>query len=75
MRVKIFDDYNAMSVATADIIIDCLKNKSNALLCFATGNTPILTYKLLAEKVKQQQKPRVMITFYYRSCCVLSSKE
>jgi glucosamine-6-phosphate isomerase len=55
MRVKIFDDYNTMSVAAADIIIDCIKNKPGALLCFATGNTPILTYKLLAEKVKQQQ--------------------
>ena len=54
MEVKIFDDYNAMSAATADIIIDCVKNKPNALLAFATGNTPILTYKLLAEKVKQQ---------------------
>ena len=55
MEVKIFDNYNAMSSATADIIIDCVKNKPNALLCFATGNTPVLTYKLLAEKVKQQQ--------------------
>ena len=55
MQVKIFDDYNSMSAATADIIIDCAKNKPHALLCFATGNTPILTYKLLTEKVKQQQ--------------------
>src|SRR5512147_2306672 len=55
MKVKIFEDYNAMSAATADIIIDCVKNKPNALLAFATGNTPILTYKLLAEKAKQQQ--------------------
>jgi len=55
MKVKIFEDYNLMSVAAADIIIDCVKNKPNALLAFATGNTPLLTYKLLAEKVKEQQ--------------------
>jgi len=55
MEVKIFEDYNSMSAATADIIINCVKNKPNALLAFATGNTPILTYKLLAEKVKQQK--------------------
>ena len=54
MQVKIFDDYHSMSAATADIMIGCIKNKPGALLCFATGNTPILTYKLLAEKVKQQ---------------------
>ena len=50
MELKIFEDYNAMSAAAADIIIDCIKKKPNALLCFATGNTPILTYKILAEK-------------------------
>jgi len=54
MQVKIFDDYSTMSAAAAEIIIDCVKNKPNVLLAFATGNTPILTYKLLAEKVKQQ---------------------
>lgn len=54
MKVKIFDDYNAMSAAAADTIIDSIKKKPNALLAFATGNTPTLTYKLLAEKVKEQ---------------------
>src|SRR6185503_12201219 len=54
MQVRIFNDYNAMSAAAADMIIDCMKSKPDALLCFATGNTPILTYKLLAEKVKLQ---------------------
>lgn len=55
MEVKIFEDYNLMSSAAADIIIDCVKYKPNALLAFATGNTPILTYKLLGEKAKQKQ--------------------
>ena len=55
MQVKIYDDYNTMSAATADLIIECVKNKPNALLAFATGNTPILTYKLMGEKARQQQ--------------------
>ncbi len=53
MEVKIFDDYNTMSATAADIIIDCVKNKPNALLCFPTGNTPLLSYKLLAEKKRE----------------------
>lgn len=54
MTVKIFDDYNSMSAAAADIIIETVKNKPDALLCFATGNTPVRTYELLIEKVKAE---------------------
>ena len=54
MKLKIFEDYHAMSDAAAAIIIDRVKTKPQALLAFATGNTPILSYKLLAEKANQQ---------------------
>ena len=54
MKVSIFDDYNSMSAAAAEIIINCVKSKPGSLLCFATGNTPLLTYRFLAEKIKQQ---------------------
>ncbi|RTL60812.1 MAG: glucosamine-6-phosphate deaminase [Sphingobacteriales bacterium] len=52
MTVKIFDDYNSMSAAAADIIIETVKHKPEALLCFATGNTPVRTYEILIEKAK-----------------------
>lgn len=52
MTVKIFEDYNSMSAAAADMIIETARNKPDALLCFATGNTPVRTYELLIEKVK-----------------------
>lgn len=54
MELKVFNDYNAMSDAAAGVIIDCVKRDPQALLAFATGNTPILAYKLLAEKAKKQ---------------------
>ncbi len=55
MQVKIYDDYEKLSEATADEFIDTIKQKPTALLCFATGNTPIGTYKALAKKIKEQE--------------------
>ena len=49
MELKIHKDYNELSAAAAAMIIDYVKNKPEALLCFATGDTPKLTYQLVAE--------------------------
>ena len=55
MELKVFQDYSTMSEAAARMIIDCVRKKPNALLCFATGDTPKLTYRLLTEMVNRQQ--------------------
>jgi galactosamine-6-phosphate isomerase len=55
MAIKIFKDYTAMSSAAADLIIMVVKRKPASVLCFATGNTPVLTYQLLVEKVKTKK--------------------
>ena len=55
MDIKIFRDHHDLSAAAADIIIDIVQRKPDALLCFATGNTPVLTYGLLAEKAAVQK--------------------
>jgi glucosamine-6-phosphate isomerase len=52
MEIKIYDSYKELSAAAADIIINVVKGKPEAVLCFATGNTPVMTYRLLAEKAK-----------------------
>jgi galactosamine-6-phosphate isomerase len=52
MNFNVYDDYYGMSEAAADTIVTCVQQKPNALLCFATGNTPVLTYELLAQKAK-----------------------
>jgi len=49
MELKIHKDYNELSATAAAMIIDYVKNKPEALLCFATGDTPKLTYQLVAE--------------------------
>ena len=55
MLVKIHESYEAMSSAAADMIIDTVNKNPNALLCFATGDTPKLTYQTLAATAKEKK--------------------
>ena len=48
-------DYEEMSQKAADIFIDLLKRKPNAILGLATGSTPIGLYKILIEKNKSNE--------------------
>ena len=50
MELKVFKDHNEQSAAVAEMIIDCVKTKPDALLCFATGDSPKLAYQLMATK-------------------------
>ena len=50
MQLKIYKDYQSLSEAAANEIIDLVKNKPDAVLCLASGDTPRLTCRLFAEK-------------------------
>ena len=50
MKVMVFDTYEEMSRAAADIMADVIKENPNAILGLATGSTPIGMYNCLAEK-------------------------
>ncbi len=54
MRIIIKDDYEKMSKAAADIIADMIRVKPDCVLGFATGSTPIGTYKELARMHKEE---------------------
>lgn len=54
MIKEVLPDYNEMSAAAAAAIIDCIKVKPDALLCFASGDTPKLAYQMVAERVKKE---------------------
>lgn len=49
MELKVLDDYNNLSAAAAKMIVDYVKNKPDAVLCLATGDSPKLTYQLVVE--------------------------
>jgi galactosamine-6-phosphate isomerase len=63
MQLKIYQDHQALSDATANKIVQLVKTKPDAVLCLASGDTPRLTCKLLVEKVKTQQLDLSNITF------------
>ncbi len=54
MECRIFDDYDGLSDAAAELIIRMVERKPDAVLCFATGNSPVGTYRSLAKKAKQK---------------------
>lgn len=63
MQLNIYKDYAALSSQAADEIIGLLKSKPDAVLCLAAGDTPRLTYSLLAKKATQQNVEFSRCTF------------
>ena len=51
MKVTIYKDYEALSDATAAAMINTIKQKPAAVLCLASGHTPLLTCQLFVKKV------------------------
>jgi glucosamine-6-phosphate isomerase len=49
MTVQIFPNYEELSAATAQLIIEVLIQKPEALICIASGDTPLGVCKLLAK--------------------------
>ncbi|MGA0557643.1 glucosamine-6-phosphate deaminase [Larkinella sp. VNQ87] len=53
MNFQIFPDYNALSRHTAQHIADLLNRKPDALICAASGDTPVGTYRALVQLVRE----------------------
>lgn len=63
MQLNIYEDYPALSAHAADEIIAFVKNKQDAVLCLAAGDTPRLTYNLVAKKATAENVPFTGCTF------------
>ena len=63
MPLKIYKDHHGLSEAAANEIIDLVKNKPDAVLCLASGDTPKLTCKLFAEKALKEKLELSRVTF------------
>lgn len=50
MKIQVYDDFQAMSLAAANEIADYLKANPRALLCLPTGDSPKGVYKILAAR-------------------------
>ncbi|HVW95506.1 MAG TPA: glucosamine-6-phosphate deaminase [Mucilaginibacter sp.] len=53
MNVLIHKNYDGMCRAAADIIIEQIKLKSDALICLTSGDTPAGVYRMLVEDARQ----------------------
>ena len=54
MTIHTFTNYETLSEATANLIIDVLKQKPEALICIASGDTPLGVCKFLAQSDKKR---------------------
>lgn len=51
----IAEDYEEVSKRCAQIMLDCVMQKPNAVICLATGHSPLGAYRLFVEDVKKNQ--------------------
>lgn len=54
MKINYYADYQQMSEQAKALILNTLQLKKDSLLCAATGNSPRLTYQLMADAYEQQ---------------------
>jgi glucosamine-6-phosphate isomerase len=58
-----FRNYEEMSGKASDNIVDCIRQRPDALLCFAAGDTPKLTLEMAVEKIRTQNIPTTSLAF------------
>ena len=63
MQIKIYKDYEELSASVADEIIELVKKKPDAVLCLASGSTPLLTCTLTSEKAIKNNIDFSRVTF------------
>ena len=63
MAIKIYQDYERLSQEAADEIIHTIKQKPDAVLCLATGDTPRLTYEILVQKANTEKVDFSKVSF------------
>jgi galactosamine-6-phosphate isomerase len=54
MNIEIYNNYELLSEATANAMALLIKEKSNAVICIASGDSPKLACELFCKKVKEE---------------------
>lgn len=63
MELLKFKNYQSLSEAASEKLVTLIRRKPDAIICMATGATPLLTYRLFVEKVKAQKVDVSQATF------------
>jgi galactosamine-6-phosphate isomerase len=53
MKIFVYDNYESMSAAAAEAVIQMIEIKTNALLCTASGDSPSGLYKKLVDELEK----------------------
>lgn len=61
-NVQILDDHAALSEQAAELIFQLIKQKPNAVICLASGDSPKQTYQLLTKKLQEAALPLDALT-------------
>lgn len=64
MNVKIFAGYEELSKAVSTIVVDLIKQKPNAAICFASGHTPLLACKLFVAQILREKIDVSAMSFF-----------
>jgi galactosamine-6-phosphate isomerase len=63
MEIKIYNNYETLSDATASAMLQLIQQKPNATICLASGHTPLLPCQVFVKKVKEQNIDISKVTF------------
>jgi galactosamine-6-phosphate isomerase len=63
MEIKIYNNYETLATATANAMITLIQQKPNAVICLASGHTPLLPCQVFVKKVKEQNINISNVTF------------
>lgn len=61
-NVHVFDDHATLSEQAAELIFQLVKQKPNAVICLASGDSPKQTYEILSEKLLNEKVPLDKLT-------------
>lgn len=63
MKLIHTENYEAMSRKAAELLLDTLRKKADAVICLATGSSPARMYELVCETVNRERIDLSEITF------------
>lgn len=63
MNLNIYKDYQELSRATTDLIVDYVRRKKNAMICVASGHTPVGVFRCMIDDVKSGKLDLSKVTF------------
>lgn len=63
MKIQVFNNYQSLSKSAAHLVIDYINVKKNALVCLASGHTPIGVFNELAQAINSKHLDINQCTF------------